>query len=240
MKQILPLLAVSAIALCASTFGAQAQTRLVVTKVVDGHTIVVNGKQRVTLVGVGEPPTGAVTVKDQQNRLEKLLIGRVVTIVPDSIMVPTKVTGITGYVYLSDTLVNALIIERGNSLAVRAQNYQMRDRFLALEESAHLRRAGAWVIAGVDMNAVEMTITPNPVNEATMLNFRLPQACNVTLEIIDPKGNNVGRLVDEKQGAGSHVAVFQRLTLPNGNYTVRLKAGATTIVKIMQVIDRPD
>lgn len=73
---------------------------------------------------------------------------------------------------------------------------------------------------------------PNPFNPVTTLRYSLPQTTTVRLSVVDARGREVARLVDEQRAAGEHSVVWLgrdaagRLA-PSGVYLVRLEAGAT-------------
>ncbi len=73
-------------------------------------------------------------------------------------------------------------------------------------------------------------VSPNPFNPATVIRFDLPQAAQVTLEVFDVNGRNVGAqhampLQDTRYLAGSHEITFDGSGLPSGVYLYRLTAG---------------
>lgn len=67
---------------------------------------------------------------------------------------------------------------------------------------------------------------PNPFNPATVISYQLPAAGSVSLIVYDALGNEVQRLVNEKQNAGSYSVDFNAssngLSLPSGIYFYKL------------------
>lgn len=71
---------------------------------------------------------------------------------------------------------------------------------------------------------------PNPMSATTTIRFDLPKPERVTLEIFDPQGRRVARLVDDMLPAGFHAVQWDRRgdggALRPGVYLYRIQAGA--------------
>jgi subtilisin family serine protease len=65
---------------------------------------------------------------------------------------------------------------------------------------------------------------PNPFNPSTTIEFSIPQASNVTIEIYNIVGERVASLVNKTLDAGYHRANFNASNLPSGTYVYQLKA----------------
>jgi subtilisin family serine protease len=65
---------------------------------------------------------------------------------------------------------------------------------------------------------------PNPFNPATTIEFSIPQASNVKIEIYNIVGELVASLVNKTLDAGYHRINFNAGSLPSGTYVYRLKA----------------
>ena len=74
---------------------------------------------------------------------------------------------------------------------------------------------------------------PNPFNPQTRIEFQLPVAVNVSLDVFDVLGRRVAVLVDGLLQAGQHAALFNAEHLPNGTYVYRLHAGSYEETKAM-------
>jgi hypothetical protein len=79
---------------------------------------------------------------------------------------------------------------------------------------------------------------PNPFNPETKLEFTLPKACHVRLDIYDIVGRRVRTLVDEYLVAGYKVVNWNgkddsENEVPTGVYFYRIKAGEFTQAKKM-------
>jgi hypothetical protein len=67
---------------------------------------------------------------------------------------------------------------------------------------------------------------PNPFAARTTLRYDLPEAADVTVEVLDLLGRRVAVLVDGEAEAGSHAVTLDAAVLPSGVYLVRMTAGA--------------
>jgi hypothetical protein len=82
---------------------------------------------------------------------------------------------------------------------------------------------------------------PNPFSGTTTIEYRIPAACNVTLEVYDIMGRRVATLVNEMQQAGWRHVPFRAANalftggLSAGVYTCILRAGARQFAQRMVV-----
>lgn len=72
---------------------------------------------------------------------------------------------------------------------------------------------------------------PNPFNPRTTISFTLPASGHVALTILDARGREVARLLDETVGAGTHSIDWTGVdnagrSLPSGTYFCRLEKAA--------------
>jgi len=68
---------------------------------------------------------------------------------------------------------------------------------------------------------------PNPFNPSTTIQYQLPTASDVRLEVYDLLGRKVMTLVNTRQVAGTYSVQFNAAALASGVYFYRLQAGAT-------------
>ena len=66
---------------------------------------------------------------------------------------------------------------------------------------------------------------PNPFNPSTRISYQLPASTFVIIKVFDVLGNEVERLVNERQNAGNHSVLFNGSNLPSGVYFYKIKAG---------------
>lgn len=66
---------------------------------------------------------------------------------------------------------------------------------------------------------------PNPFNLSTTIRYTVPHSALVTLTVYNTFGQQVAKLVNEKQHKGEHEVVFHGKHLPPGTYFYRLQAG---------------
>jgi hypothetical protein len=74
---------------------------------------------------------------------------------------------------------------------------------------------------------------PNPFNPSTTIEYALPEARQVRLEVFNAIGERVALLIDARQDAGTYRSRFDASALPSGVYLYRLSAGRDVSVKRM-------
>jgi Secretion system C-terminal sorting domain len=74
---------------------------------------------------------------------------------------------------------------------------------------------------------------PNPFNPSTVIEYSLPEAGQVRLDVFNTIGERVATLVDDRQDAGRYRANFSGEAFPSGVYLYRLSAGGNASVKRM-------
>ncbi|MCH8487010.1 MAG: T9SS type A sorting domain-containing protein [Candidatus Cyclonatronum sp.] len=77
---------------------------------------------------------------------------------------------------------------------------------------------------------------PNPFNPVTRVQYALPEAADVRLEVFNLTGQRVATLVSGHQSAGSHTVSFSGQGLSSGIYLYRLQAGNQSIIRKMTLV----
>ena len=77
---------------------------------------------------------------------------------------------------------------------------------------------------------------PNPFNPTTVIEYHLPGANEVTLDIYNLRGQVVKRLVDGEQPAGVHTVTFDAGGLASGIYFYRLQTAGFTRTRKMLIL----
>jgi hypothetical protein len=91
--------------------------------------------------------------------------------------------------------------------------------------------------SSIPKNYVLYQNSPNPFNPSTMIHYGLPKSSFVTLTVCNTLGQLVAQLVNERQDAGFHDAVFRADNLSSGMYFCRLQASdfvATTKLLLLR------
>ena len=77
---------------------------------------------------------------------------------------------------------------------------------------------------------------PNPFNPSTQIQYALPEATQVTLEVFNSVGQKVMELVNGQKSAGYHTATFNASGLSSGVYLYKLTTPSFTETKKMLLI----
>ncbi len=77
---------------------------------------------------------------------------------------------------------------------------------------------------------------PNPFNPSTSIEFYLPRAGNVRLEVYNASGQLVETLVDDHRAAGSHMANWNTAGKSSGVYFYRFRSGDFTATRKMTLL----
>lgn len=77
---------------------------------------------------------------------------------------------------------------------------------------------------------------PNPFNPSTQIEFALPGAAHVRLEVFNVIGERVAMLVDEVRQVGYHKVRFDGKSLSSGLYFYRLSAGERSFLRKMVLV----
>jgi photosystem II stability/assembly factor-like uncharacterized protein len=77
---------------------------------------------------------------------------------------------------------------------------------------------------------------PNPFNPTTTIDYQLPSASFVKLDVFDALGRKVSTLVNERKSAGAHQVAFNAAGLASGTYFYKLQVGNTVETKKMMLV----
>ena len=77
---------------------------------------------------------------------------------------------------------------------------------------------------------------PNPFNPTTAINFSIPKAGKVTIDIFNTLGQKLLTLVDEHKAAGRYTVELKGNKLPSGIYFYRMQAGDFSKIKKMMLV----
>ncbi|MBW1673043.1 MAG: T9SS type A sorting domain-containing protein, partial [Deltaproteobacteria bacterium] len=77
---------------------------------------------------------------------------------------------------------------------------------------------------------------PNPFNATTVIQYSLPSASDVAIDIYDLLGRKVETLIDQRQQAGYHQVIWNAKDKTSGVYFYRIKGGDYTETKKMLLL----
>ena len=86
-------------------------------------------------------------------------------------------------------------------------------------------------------NQPQLSLHPNPSTGQTSLNYLIPEAGFVTLEIFDISGKKFDLVVNELKSEGQYSYEFSSQILSNGQYLVKLSFNSSVIVKPLLVLN---
>src|SRR5690606_12877480 len=77
---------------------------------------------------------------------------------------------------------------------------------------------------------------PNPFASRTVIEYGLPEASHVKVEVFDASGRHVATLVDAEQGAGYHEVEWDTRGQAAGVYLYRIQAGGYVRTRKMSLV----
>ncbi|KAA3614733.1 MAG: T9SS C-terminal target domain-containing protein [Calditrichaeota bacterium] len=77
---------------------------------------------------------------------------------------------------------------------------------------------------------------PNPFNPTTKINYEIPKAGKVFIDVFNSLGQRVEVLVESYQPAGKHTLVFNGSKYSAGTYTIRMRINNKSFVKKMTLL----
>jgi hypothetical protein len=72
---------------------------------------------------------------------------------------------------------------------------------------------------------------PNPFNQTTRIQFTLLKPDRVLLTVYDISGKEIGRLVNSRMDAGTHILEWNTSNYSSGTYLIRFEAGGNAVSK---------
>jgi hypothetical protein len=81
-----------------------------------------------------------------------------------------------------------------------------------------------------------VNVSPNPVSTTGMVNFTVPSAGRVTVELFNVVGERVSTLMDETKDAGVYSVDLNTVSYPAGRYIVKVSNGNTVVTSAMTIV----
>lgn len=112
----------------------------IVTRVIDGDTIVVEGGQRVRLLGIDTQEEGERCYERAKNRLEEMILKKEIEMEGEG---TGQYDRKLAYIFLNDTFINAEMVREGLAVAYfYEEDAKYKDRIQRAEEEARKRGIG--------------------------------------------------------------------------------------------------
>jgi hypothetical protein len=131
-----------------------------------------------------------------------------------------------GIIYLGEGRYGILYMEWHPSNGAHIAYFKVVDRTTDVPESA----------PGVPSEYTLSQNYPNPFNPSTEIQYNLPKESKLTLAVYNLLGEQVARLVDAVQPAGSYNVTWSAVGRPSGVYFYRLQAGDVSLTRSMMLI----
>lgn len=120
---------------------------ILVSKVIDGDTIILSNEETVRLLGINAPERGESCSKEATERLRELVEGKKVRLEKD-IEDRDMYNRLLRYVYVDNTFVNAEMIEEGYALVYLYNNtIKHKDLLIEAENKAKMTKRCMWKVA---------------------------------------------------------------------------------------------
>jgi micrococcal nuclease len=113
----------------------------IVTKIIDGDTIIIQGGEKIRLLGVDCDERGKSCYKSARDWIEELLIGKEV-FVEDDIEDKDRYGRSLRYIFLDDENVNVLLVEMGFCVARFERDTKYKEEIVKAEEFAIENKVG--------------------------------------------------------------------------------------------------
>lgn len=166
-----------------------------VTKVIDGDTIIVDGKT-VRLLGIDTDERNYPCYEEAKKRLEELILGKEVLLEKGEEN-RDQYDRLLRYVYLNQTDINFKLIQEGLAVTRSVEGLKYGDQYLEAEKEARDSKTGCkwqiddWTAVKDQKNTTNWSLKPQG-------EFKLVEACQ-TSEEIGKKAIVEGRIVDSYQ-----------------------------------------
>ena len=115
-----------------------------VTKVVDGDTVVIGGGITVRLIGIDAPERGNCFFEQSKNELEEQILGKEIGLEKD-VSETDKYGRLLRYIWVGDSMVNEELVRNGvATVSTFPPDVKYQEKFLASQQEARENKRGLW------------------------------------------------------------------------------------------------
>ena len=119
-------------------------THVIVTRVVDGDTIVVEGGETIRLLDIDTPEKGEPCAANATQRLKQLVDSKEVALV-SGVENKDKYSRLLRYVFVNDTMINLVLVREGlANLYIFNRDPRYYDYFIQAEQAAKKENLCVW------------------------------------------------------------------------------------------------
>lgn len=123
------------------TGSAGSAQEMLVTKVIDGDTFLVEGGQKVRMLGIDADERGYPCYTEAKNALEQMVLNKRVLLEPDA-EDKDKYGRLLRWVWINDSLVNLELVNQGLAVARFEQDVKYQEEISAAEHEAIENKIG--------------------------------------------------------------------------------------------------
>jgi endonuclease YncB( thermonuclease family) len=137
----------------------QTTENVTVERVVDGDTFVTSDNKRVRLIGIDAPELKDKFGRTSKEQLETLILGKEIQLKSDPLTNDTDIYDrLLRYVYVDDTDINRLMIEKGYANAYLKFKFSKSQEYSETQNIARTKELGIWSIESNQENNDEERI----------------------------------------------------------------------------------
>lgn len=192
-----------------------------VSSVIDGDTLILQGKDKIRLIGINAPEEGEPNYKAAQEKLESLVLGKSVEVAYD-VQKSDQFGRTLAYIYVGDTFVNLEMVRSGLAVVETIQPDSLHSDVLSKGEvDARKNCAGMWEgLCHPDASACVQLGSIHQSSSSANLNDEWVELKNTC----ESNQNLVGYLIKDTSAGNSYT--FKNVEIPSKK-TIKVHSGCS-------------